>query len=171
MEALAKFFVGLVTLANSVAPQANIPEVLGVQIAQDTSVTETSDLNVESGGLDDQTSRRKVRDAREEAKTKREEIVEEFKTKRETAKQERELRREEFKQKLAEIRDERKRRVVELLDLRTDKMLERWVEHWNKVLSRLTELLAKIESRADKAEAAGHDVAAVAQRLRMLKLP
>ena len=152
MEILAKFFVGLVTLANTVAPQANIPEVLGVQIAQDTSTAVTTDRS---------TTRQLVRDSVEEARARRQEAVDEFRARRDEAKAERELRREEFKQKLAEIRDERKRRIIELIDLRIDAMLERWVNHWNKVLARLTEILAKIGTRADKAETAGHDVSAV----------
>ena len=161
METLAKLFVGLVTVANTVAPQANLPQVLGVQIAQETSVTETLDLNTDNVETVRNTARDKVRARVEEAKTNREQALEEFQARREAAKEERELKREEFKQKLSEIKDERKRKIVELLDLRTDKLVERWVEHWNIVLSRLTEILAKIESRADKAEEAGHDVSGV----------
>src|SRR3989344_3133466 len=143
METLAKLFVGLVTVANTVAPQANLPQVLGVQIAQETSVTETLDLNTDNVETVRNTARDKVRARVEEAKTNREQALEEFQARREAAK------------------EERKRKIVELLDLRTDKLVERWVEHWNRVLSRLTEILAKIESRADKAEEACHDVSGV----------
>lgn len=160
METLAKFFVGLVTLANTVAPQANLPQVLGVQIAQDNSATSSSDSNAQVTTTP--TTRRDiVRDAVEDARTRRHEAIDEFRTRREAAREEWQSRREEFKQNLSEIRDARKRRIVELIDLRTDQMLERWINHWNRVLARLTEILAKIGTRADKAEAAGHDVSSV----------
>ena len=154
METLAKLFVGLVTVANTVAPQANIPRVLGVQIAQDTTVDVQ---NVDTTNLGSARSTR-VREAVEDARIRRQEAIEEFQARRQAAKEEWETRREEFKQRLTEIRDERKREIVKLMDLRMEKMLERWVEHWNRVLARLTEILAKVGTRADKAEAAGHDV-------------
>ena len=157
MELLAKFFVSLVTLANTVAPQANLPQVLGVRIAQDTAVEEQSVDITNTGSL----RRTRVREAVEDARKQRQAAVDEFRTRRQLAKDEWEAKREEFKQRLTEIRDERKRRIVELIDLRIDAMHGRWVEHWNKVLARLSEILAKIESRANKAEAAGRDESGV----------
>jgi len=157
MELLAKFFVSLVTLANTVVPQADLPKVLGVRIAQNNAVEVQSVDTTNIGSL----RRTRVREAVEEARTQRRSAVDEFRTRRQLAKDEWEAKREEFKQRLTEIRDERKRRIVELIDLRIDAMHGRWVEHWNKVLARLSEILAKIESRADKAEAAGRDVSSV----------
>lgn len=155
MEVLAKLFVSLVTIANTVAPQVNLPQVLGVRIAQETSV-----VNVDTTSIGSLRSTR-VSEAMEDARARRQAAIDEFQARRQVSKDEWEAKREEFKQKLTEIRDERKRSIVELIDLRIDKMVERWANHWNKVLTRLSEILAKVGTRADKAETAGHDVSAV----------
>ena len=164
MEALANLFVTLVTVANTVLPQANIPQVLGVKIAEDEVLddrvsTEPVPLTLR---LEQQNEMKKrLREAQEEARKKREEIVNEFRERRQEALAELEKKREEFQLKLQEIKDERKQKIVENIDERLSSLNEKWVSHWNRVLSRLTEILAKITSRADALAAEGVDVSSV----------
>ena len=161
MEILATLFVSLVTFANTLVPQANLPQVSGIHAVRDTAVSVTNDLKKEDGLVDRSAVRQRVREAVEETRNRRQETVDEFRANREKAREEMQTKREEFRTKLAEIKDARKRKIVELIGLRFEKLNERWVNHWNKVLARLAEILTKIGTRADKAEAAGRDVSAV----------
>ena len=166
MESLANLFVTLVTVAHAVFPQANIPQVLGVRVANDTAAEDDSNSTsspLPSAFLQEQQNemKKRLREAQEEARKKREEVVNEFREKRQEALTELEKKREEFQLKLQEIKDERKQKIVENIDERLASLNEKWISHWNRVLSRLTEILAKITSRANALEAEGVDVSSV----------
>lgn len=157
MESLANLFVVAVTVANATFPQANIPAVLGVQIAQENTVRESA---TSSGVRREEASDRR-NEALEAARERRKAAVEEAKERRKTAIEEAKERRAGFREKLQEIRDEKKKKIVENIDARLSSLNEKWVNHWNKVLTRLTEVLAKIGSRLEKAKAAGRDTTSV----------
>ncbi len=70
-------------------------------------------------------------------------------------------RREEIRARIQGIRDEKKLQILERIEERLVKINERRTNHFLKVLERLSEILAKIQSRADRAEANGKNVASV----------
>jgi prefoldin subunit 5 len=117
---LAGIFVSLVMAANTLAPQANLPKVLGTE-DEATSSAVTDRIQKRSEALE--AAREKRLQALQRAKDAR----------------------EQFKQRLETIKDERKQKVVENLDERIASQNQKWVEHWNNVLGRLTELVVKIE--------------------------
>ena len=153
MEGLATLFVTLVLIANNIAPNSNLPKLLGVTLQTGVLSEETST----DSASPKETGRNTLEEARRANKEALQRIREERKKSLEAAKTER----EQFKERLQELRDEKKREVVERIDQNIGKHNEKWVEHWNKVLSRLSEILAKVKTRTDKAAAEGQDVTAV----------
>jgi len=67
----------------------------------------------------------------------------------------------QLKEKLKLIKDERKKNIVERIDEQLRKLNERMTEHFLAVLTQLEKVLNNIKARADKAETAGKNVAAV----------
>lgn len=170
METLATFFVGLVAFANSMAPQANLPQVLGVKVLGDEKVSTTS-ADVDDGKDDDVSVRSKdelikrlevlgeaKKKVLEEARERRKKALEVTKKRKEKAQEEAREQRKEFKENLEELKDERKAKVVENIDEQLAAQNEKWVSHFNKILGRLSEILAKIQGRADELAGEGVDV-------------
>jgi len=143
MHSLASIFVSIVFVANSLFPKSNIPQVLGVKIAQTGDTNQTTVIEPVSrkfGVLE----RIKIGDnASASAKNR----IEEEKN-----------RREEFKTRVTQIRDEKKKERLTQLDSNLAKINQKAVEHWNKVLNRLTEILAKIKTRMTEVSENGKDV-------------
>ncbi len=158
METLASLFVVLVTTTNSIAPQANIPQVLGVQIANETTNT-TTNVSIEgsASGRNTQEIKNRIDDVLKQRKA----LEVDFKARRQLLEDEIRRKREEFKSKIATIKDERKKQVVNNLDQNISSRNSKWVEHWNKFLVKLTEILGKIKTRTDEAAAKGKDVTLV----------
>ena len=106
-----------------------------------------------------------VKAKREELKknleTKREEAKERLETVRKEAQEKAKTAREEFKTKIKQVRDEKKRLTAERLEEQLNRLNKRWTDHFTNVLNHLENVLAKIEIRIQKAQANGHDVAAV----------
>lgn len=171
METLATFFVGVVAFANSMAPQANLPKVLGVRVMGDDTLVSTNSSDTNDDELDfrsrDQIKNRltQVRENKnnflEEARERRKEKLEAAKKAREEALENAKERREEFKKHLEELKDERKQKIVEHLDERLASLNQKWVNHFNRILTRLTEILAKIQGRTDELAGNGADVTEV----------
>lgn len=153
VEGLATFFVTLVLIAGSIAPNSNLAKRLGV-------TRKTGVLSEESATYS-ASPKEERRNALEETRRVRKEALQGIREERKKALEEAKTRREEFKNKVGEIRDQRKKEAVERIDENIGKHNEKWVEHWNKVLSRLSEILAKIKTRTDKAAGEGKDVTAV----------
>ncbi|OGM04010.1 hypothetical protein A3E15_01330 [Candidatus Woesebacteria bacterium RIFCSPHIGHO2_12_FULL_42_9] len=174
METLATFFVGLVAFANSMAPQANLPQILGVRVLGEDDEVSTVSADVDDGEDEDvgERSRSELKkrlaqvnedrkDALEEIRASRRVALEAAKKAREEALDEAKARREEFKEQLEELRDERKAKVVENIDERLAAINEKWINHFNKILGRLSEILTKIQGRADALAEDGVDVTEV----------
>ncbi len=178
MESLANLFVTIVTVVHAVVPQANLPQVLGVEVANDSAVVadqeevedETEDESEGTQSEDRDTARKRLREAQLEARKKREEIVEEFRVKKQEAVDELKQKREDFKLRLQQITDERKQKIVENIDERLSGLNDKWVGHWNRVLSRLTEILAKISSRAQVLGDGGTDITGVQSSISVAEL-
>ncbi|EKD62741.1 MAG: hypothetical protein ACD_52C00076G0006 [uncultured bacterium] len=156
MEALANLFVTLVAVAHTVLPQANLPQVLGVEVAEDS-------VRVENSAPAD--VRQRVQEAQKAARAKREQALTEFREKRQEAIGELQENKEEFRLRLQEIKDEQKRKIIENIDLRLTSINDKWINHWNRVLSRLTEILAKIGSKASVLSEDGKDIASVSSAI------
>lgn len=147
MPFLASVMTTVVLAIGSVAPSSNLPQVLGVRTAQDTTInTQTTDI---------------VRDSLSDTREERDAIREEFRARRAEAEENLVARRAEFQERLQEIRNERKQQILERLAANQERINSRWVEHLNNTLARLSELLAKVDSRAQAAEANGADVSDV----------
>lgn len=149
METLAGIFVSLVMAVNTLAPNANLPQVLGTEDEATSSASNTQDRF------------EKRSDALENARKRREAALEEAKKRRENAIERAKDARDAFKEKLAKIKDERKQKVVENIDEGIANRNQKWVEQWNNVLGRLRELVTKIETNAQKLKTDGKDVSSV----------
>lgn len=103
--------------------------------------------------------------ARKEIEDRREEFHKSVEEKREAAKGEIEKKREELKDRLKTIKDDRKKKIIERVAEEIHKLNERQMEHFSNVLDKLEKILERIDSRADKAEANGRDVAAVRTKI------
>lgn len=160
MESLAGIFVMVVTMANSLAPQANLEKVLGVntQLAQNTRLEVQASIAP--------SLRPRVSQALLDAQTRRETVRENVQERLEAAKERVIQNRVRLQNQLQLIQDENKRRVVENIAERVEIRNEYWVMHWNNVLERLSEILAKIEDRADRAQQAGLDTTDLTQSIR-----
>lgn len=160
MESLAGIFVMVVTMANSLAPQANLDKVLGVntQLAQNTR------LEVQASSSP--TLRPRVSQTLLNTQTRRETIRENVQERLEAAKERVIQNRVRLQNQLQLIQDENKRRVVANIAERIENRNEYWVMHWNNVLERLSSILAKIEDRADRAQQAGLETADLTQTIR-----
>jgi hypothetical protein len=155
MEILASIFVAIITFANTLVPQANLPQVLGVQIASTDSVN-TEPLKTATTSARYELKQQKI-ELLEQAKQKRLEIEQQTKQKRLELIAEMAAKREEFKTKLQTIKDVNKQKLVENIDQRISFLNTNWVNLWNAALTRLTEILAKIESRSNELAATGKD--------------
>lgn len=149
METLAGIFVSLVMAVNTLAPQANLPQVLGTE-DEATSSASNTDSKFEKRSETLEAARARKLKALEDAKTRRENALERVKDAR-----------EKFKEKVTEIKDERKQKVVENIDDRIASHNQKWVDHWNNVLGRLRELVTKIETNAQKLQTKGKDISTV----------
>lgn len=137
MENLAALYVVLVTFVSSIAPQANLPQVLGVQVSEDT-VSEARD------------TRESHKRATNEIKAEFIQAKQDFQNKRKEALEEAKIKREELREKLQTIKDAKKKEVVENLDSKLAMVNNKWVSHWNDMLSRLNSLLEKVDSKAQE---------------------
>ncbi|OGZ34899.1 MAG: hypothetical protein A2174_00310 [Candidatus Portnoybacteria bacterium RBG_13_41_18] len=81
--------------------------------------------------------------------------------KREEIKSQIEANKEQLKEKLKFLKDERKKQIIERINDQLAKLNDLMVDHFLAVLARLEKVLNNVGSRADKAEAAGKDVAVV----------
>ncbi len=171
MQTLAALFVSLVTFANTLAPQAQLPKVLGVQIAEagTESAVETPEPTASPRTS---TTSGELKKEREQARNDFKNMLKNIRIDKETAAKELQLRRkeaidtykeerEQFKVKLETIKDQKKKVIVEKLDAGLSERNKNWVDHWTNVLTKLSDILARIKSRADKAQAAGHDIGSV----------
>lgn len=160
MESLAGIFVMVVTMANSLAPQANLDKVLGVntQLAQNTR------LEVQASSSS--TLRPRVSQTLLNTQTRRETIRENVQERLEAAKERVIQNRVRLQNQLQLIQDENKRRIVANIAERIENRNEYWVMHWNNVLERLSSILAKIEDRTDRAQQAGLETADLTQTIR-----
>lgn len=70
-------------------------------------------------------------------------------------------RKEERMASFSAIRDAKKQEILAKIEDKLNKINERRTDHFLKVLARLREILAKIQSRSDRAEANGKNVATV----------
>ena len=70
-------------------------------------------------------------------------------------------RKEDRMASIAAFRDQKKQAVLERIEEKLNQINERRTNHFLKVLERLREILAKIQSRSDRAEANGKNVASV----------
>lgn len=171
METLATFFVALVTLANTVVPQANLPGILGVSVLGDEAESSSTSAELPDGDVSvrskDDIKRRLAQlrgersDRLEEARQERKVASEEARLAREEAKEKAKEIREEFKVRLEALKDEKKKMTVEHIDERLARLNEKWTNHFNKKLTRLAEILAKIQGRTEALGAEGVDVAEV----------
>lgn len=155
MEVLAGIFLSLVTTVNTLAPQANIPQVLGIRVASEST---TSAL---------------PSDLLEMARIKRLEVLENQKRLRSekiaSIAANIKERKEEFKERLAGLKDERKQAKVDNVAKRLEFLNEKWVAEWNKMLTRLSEILAKIEDKTNEAAASGKDTASTTAAIALAK--
>ena len=171
METLATFFVGLVAFANSMAPQANLPQVLGVKVLGEDNEVSTVSADVDDGKDEDVGKRsrgelkRRIaqvnedrKDALKEIRASRRAALEAAKKAREGAFEAAKTRREEFRQNLEDMKNERRASLLEKIDGRLAAINEKWVSHFNKILGRLSEILTKIQGRADELAQGGVDV-------------
>jgi hypothetical protein len=122
------------------------------------SLTTSSLPTVEAQGPPD-TALQRITTARERAEEKRHDSVEEFEAKQNEARERAEEKRQEAQERLQTIRDEQRQRLAERLMTNLDRMNQNWVTHWTRVLDNMSHVLAKMETRADKLEEVGHDVA------------
>lgn len=106
-----------------------------------------------------------IKDKRDELRAKIDNVASSTKAtvlqKREALKAQIQERRANLKEKLKQIKDERKQKVVERVDEQLRKLNEKMTDHFLAVLTRLEKVLNNIKARADKAESAGKNVAAV----------
>lgn len=149
METLAGIYLSIVLAINSIVPQANVPQVLGIEATSSSQVRKNVEM-IE-----------KKRELKDSVKEKREEILEEIKNRREELKTKIEDKREELKERLSELKDQRKARVVENIDDSLSKRNEKWINHWADVISRLNESLAKIQTKTTELSTEGKDVTSV----------
>ncbi|MBI1864072.1 hypothetical protein HYS03_02585 [Candidatus Woesebacteria bacterium] len=186
MQTLAAIFVSIITFANTLAPTANLPKVLGVQIAEKGSDSSestsgssnsgsTSTNNDSRGGDSHESSNsqvntqllrkvegtKEIKDIRDDFKSKMMELEQEHKASQSAFLEKRKEIETEFKNKLETIKDEHKKEVVTTIDQNISNHNQNWAQHWDEVLTRLTNILDKIKSRRDKAQAAGNDVTSV----------
>lgn len=169
METLALFFVGLVAFANSLAPQANLPKVLGVSVLGDETESTAPaiiDFDIEERSKED--LKRRLMELKgekalllEEARQKKKEAYDAARFAREKAKEETGKDREEFLTQLGEIKDVKKQATLKNLDERIAALNEKWTNHFNDVLGRLEGILAKIETRAEVLAGEGVDTTGV----------
>lgn len=159
MESLAPIYVSIVAFLNVLYPQANLPQVLGVQIAQDvtTQIVEVTEQRSDATTLDAVN----VGPALQSVKEARKQAIEEFKESRSAAKENLETSREQFRESLREIKDTGKRALLERIDTRLARINEKWTTHWTNILTKLTEALARIETRATKLAQRGQDISTV----------
>ncbi len=174
MHSLASFFVSLVFVANSLFPKSNIPQVLGVQIAQvgdsEETITTNSDSRTTSPTSTPKSGSNTLERSKEILKLSEEKLrkaltTRDLKLKDATGSGERNTedlaKREEFKKKVNEIHDENKKERLVVLDANLAKFNQKAVEKWTKVLDRLTEILNKIKTRTDEAALKGKDVTSI----------
>lgn len=187
MQTLASIFVSLVVIANTVFPKADLPKVLGVQIAM--SGSDSEEVKVESSSetseqesstpepsveKNSSSSKDFFERSREAFKKSQERIRKTLEIKNENDdKDENEVededegsqislkKREEFKLKLTEIKDEKKKEKLTNLDANLSKVNSNTVDRWGKALDRLTAILEKIKTRTDEAQTAGKDVTGI----------
>ncbi|HEX6977616.1 MAG TPA: hypothetical protein VF185_04685 [Patescibacteria group bacterium] len=146
MELLASFFVTLVTLANTIAPQANLPKVLGVETTSTSSAGLATNLTATSSGT-------VWSKAQTEFAQKKAALSSQYKAARAAKEQ-------EFKNNLTTLKDEKKKTVVANLENVLLERGEKWCTHWSEVGARLDDLLSKVQSRRDKVKASGKDTTA-----------
>lgn len=121
MEALAGIFVGIVTFANTLVPQANLPKVLAIDT--DTTVTR-------SGIITKPASLETVR--------------KQFEVRRLNQKQ-------QLQTRLKNVRDVAKKRVTENLTEKMLARHQKWCENAKNTSERLDEMLTKIVERKETA--------------------
>jgi len=165
---LATIFVTLVIFAHSVAPQANLPRVLGVNVSGDQEESQTSTGSGDTSGRSKEELRNRMlalgelrRDRYLEMLQTRNEATEEARLVRERTRERVQATREQFKEDLQELKDQKKAKVVANIDEIIVNRNERWVTHWNRVLTRLALILAKIEARRDNLAFEGKDASAL----------
>ncbi|MBX4205740.1 hypothetical protein KW795_00930 [Candidatus Microgenomates bacterium] len=181
MQNLASLFVTLVTVVNTLAPTSNINKILSfnpLSKASQAVLSETDESNTQSAGdsgtVTSTTGTKetsstpkpsgeptKILSDIKKARELRQKTIETTKQKREEAQTKREAARDEFKEKLQTIKDTKKQQIVSKIDENISTLNQKWVDKWNEVLTRLTEILAKIQTRTDKAQANGKDVAQI----------
>ncbi len=190
MQTLAAIFVSIITFANTLAPTANIPKVLGVQIAEHGSDSSESSSGSSNSGSNSTTTtnndsqrgdshesknsrnvntevfkkgedKKEIKGLRDDFESKMMELEQERKSSESAVLEKRKEIETEFEDKLAEIKDEHKKEVTATIDKNISNHNQNWIQHWDEVLGRLTNILDKIKSRRDKAQAAGNDVSSV----------
>lgn len=122
------------------------------------SATTSSLSTVRAQGPSDTALQRSIT-TRERAAEKRQNSIKEFEVKQNEARLQAEEKRQEAQERLQTIRDERKQKLAQRLITNLDKMNQNWVSHWTRVLDNMSHILAKMDTRADKLEEVGHDVA------------
>lgn len=175
MHSLASLFVSLVLVANSAFPKADLPRVLGVQIAdrggnetesvetQKEEEKETPEPLIERKSLSSNDFIERSREAIKNSKDKIRKTLEvenenedENENSSESGKK-----KEEFRKKLSELKDEAKKEKLSNLDENLGKVNTNTVNRWNKLLERLTAILEKIKTRTDEESTKGVDVTSI----------
>lgn len=142
----------LVTAIGSLAPEANIPSVLGVATQKQEVVSTLAQIDA---------TREQVSEALENAKTRRAETKAKLELRRQEISQKIEERKEALRERLAQVQDARKRTVVQNIAESLNTKNQRWVSHWTNVIDRLTQILAKVEDRTTRAKESGVDTTTV----------
>lgn len=150
MESFAQIFVSAIAFINALVPQAQVPQVLGVRIA-DESISTTEVLQIDN----EKSTRLEYLD---EAKKKRLEAKKQWQEKQELVKKTRESNKQDLSRKLSDFSDTRKIELAEKLTNQMTLINTKWTSHWSEVLDKLISILARIQSRLDKLEEKGMDV-------------
>ncbi len=100
-----------------------------------------------------------------EIQQKREEFQQRVRVQREELKTDIEARKAALKERLAAFKDRRKGEVVQRLDGAFASINVKWVGFFTSSVNRIENVLDAVSSRADKAQAAGKDVAAVRAKI------
>lgn len=154
MEGLAQVFISTVLFLNALAPQAQVPQVLGVKISDESVGTKVMN-NVAN-------TKSSVREQRlQEARTKRQESQDLLREKIDSQRRMHQSKREEFRNNLNNLRDDNRRKALENLDNKIINTNTRWTDHWMDISDRLFSILARAQSRVDKLEEQGVDVSQV----------
>lgn len=154
MESLASLFVGLVTVAHTLVPGANVTKVLALNpLSPNQAVLSETDETSSNSSPRLKEIGEKIQKRLEE----REQKIATFKERRQERSEDRQEKRAEFKEKLADIKDERKQEIVEKIDTNLITLNTKWVSKWNEVLTRLSSIIVKIETRTETLKANGKD--------------